>query len=202
VIYFIQYFRYYLQHRPFTLRTDHRSVMWAKTGEEPASMILRWLEVLANYNFETQHRPRKSHANADALSKIDHAEPEDLNMDDDKIDIMAITALVEGVASWDKDIVLREQRRDPDLKQVLKWVHYNKALGHLEKRGLSGEARVYHGWVSELKLNGEDNLLYRVKEPEDEEGSEGVHDRGGCPNGFGYQTYGGSSSDLDHRTTP
>ncbi len=40
-IYFMKYFRYYLQFKRFILRTDHRALTWIKTMEHPTGMIQR-----------------------------------------------------------------------------------------------------------------------------------------------------------------
>ena len=38
--------------------------------KDPEGQTARWLETLASFNFEIQHRPGKRHTNADALSRI------------------------------------------------------------------------------------------------------------------------------------
>ena len=47
VIFFLQYYKYYLSHRPFILHTDNRALTWIRSLESPTGMILRWLEILA-----------------------------------------------------------------------------------------------------------------------------------------------------------
>jgi hypothetical protein len=73
LIYFARQWKYYLMHRKFLWRTDHEGLKYIKTMEPPQGMVGRWLELLANYEFEVQYRPGPKHANADALSRIDHA---------------------------------------------------------------------------------------------------------------------------------
>ena len=41
VIFFLQYYKYYLLHRPFILRTDNRALTWIRSLESPTGMILR-----------------------------------------------------------------------------------------------------------------------------------------------------------------
>ena len=41
--------------------------------EHPTGMVLRWLETLADFNFEVEHREGVKHGNADAMSRIPHA---------------------------------------------------------------------------------------------------------------------------------
>jgi len=92
VIHFIRYFRYYLQYRPFVLRTDHQALKWINTLEAPTGMISRWLQTLCNYQFTVQHRSGKKHANADALSRAPHLlEIEDSEEDDESVHFIAPT---------------------------------------------------------------------------------------------------------------
>ena len=73
VIFFLQYYKYYLLHRPFILRTDNRALTWILSLESPTGMILRWLEILASFDFTVKHRKGTLHGNADSLSRSPHA---------------------------------------------------------------------------------------------------------------------------------
>lgn len=66
---FTSHFRQYLLGRPFTLRTDHSSLRWLTRLREPEGQLARWLEKLAEYDFQVQYRPGKQHLNADTLSR-------------------------------------------------------------------------------------------------------------------------------------
>ena len=73
-IYFIEKLRFYTQLRPFILRVDCSALTWLNNQRQyPKGMILRWLNVLASYNFTVQHRPRRQHANADAMTRVANA---------------------------------------------------------------------------------------------------------------------------------
>ena len=73
MIYFMKYFRYYLQFKRFVLRTDHCALTWIKTMEHPTGMMKRWLETLSTFDFVVLHRQGKHHVNKDALRRVDHA---------------------------------------------------------------------------------------------------------------------------------
>ncbi len=73
ILYFCKLWKYYLQFRKFLLQTDHRALTWIRTMEHPTGMVLRWLETLADFNFEVEHREGIKHGNADAMSRIPHA---------------------------------------------------------------------------------------------------------------------------------
>ena len=51
------------------MRTDHSALQWLRTFNEPVGQVARWLEQIAEYDFEIVHRPGKQHADADAISR-------------------------------------------------------------------------------------------------------------------------------------
>ncbi|XP_037834631.1 uncharacterized protein LOC112450568 [Kryptolebias marmoratus] len=69
VVEFTSHFRQYLLGRHFTIRTDHSSLRWLTRLREPEGQLARWLEKLAEYDFQVVHRPGIKHLNADALSR-------------------------------------------------------------------------------------------------------------------------------------
>ncbi|KRY45558.1 Retrovirus-related Pol polyprotein from transposon, partial [Trichinella britovi] len=64
----LKQFRCFLYGRRFTVRTDHGSLMWLKNFK-PEGQVARWLEQLAEFDFEVIHHPGRKHQNADALSR-------------------------------------------------------------------------------------------------------------------------------------
>ena len=52
------------------VRTDHNALQWLRNFKEPIGPIARWLEILADYDFEIIYQAGKNHANADELSRI------------------------------------------------------------------------------------------------------------------------------------
>ena len=65
----LRHYRCYLLGKKFTVRTDHSALQWLRTFKEPVAQVARWIEQMAEYNFDIVHRPGKQHANADALSR-------------------------------------------------------------------------------------------------------------------------------------
>ena len=93
IIIFLKAFKYYLQLRPFIIRTDHAALTSIKTMESPTGMVQRWLEALSNFQFKIEHRAGTKHSNADALSRVDHAQedPTLTNIgDNDEESIMSV----------------------------------------------------------------------------------------------------------------
>ena len=62
-------FRHHLLGKPFTIRTDHNSLLWLLRFKEPQGQLARWIEELSQYNMTLKHRRGSLHSNADALSR-------------------------------------------------------------------------------------------------------------------------------------
>ena len=69
VITSLQHFRHYLLGNKVILRTDHHSLKWLRTFKRPEGMLARWIETLAEFDFEIEHRAGHLHSNADAISR-------------------------------------------------------------------------------------------------------------------------------------
>ena len=69
VISALQHFRHYLLGTKVILRTDHHSLKWLKTFKRPEGILARWVETLAEFDFEIEHRPGLLHSNSDGLSR-------------------------------------------------------------------------------------------------------------------------------------
>ena len=65
----IHQFHVYLYEHHFTVCTDHAALRWLLNLRHPEGQVARWLQQLQEYDFEIQHRPGKSHSNADTLSR-------------------------------------------------------------------------------------------------------------------------------------
>ena len=72
VVTFVNQFRHYLLGQKFLLRTDHGSIRWLFEFKDPKGQVARWLETLAQYNFDIEHRPGSKHHNADGVSRKDY----------------------------------------------------------------------------------------------------------------------------------
>ena len=62
-------FRSYLRGARFTLRTDHKSLVWLHRFKDTEGMLSRWLHSLQQFQFSIIDRPGKDHGNADGLSR-------------------------------------------------------------------------------------------------------------------------------------
>ena len=62
-------FRSYLCGSKFTLRTDHKSLVWLYRFKDTEGMMARWLHTLHHFQFTIVHRAGSDHGNADGLSR-------------------------------------------------------------------------------------------------------------------------------------
>jgi len=69
VISALQHFRHYLIGNKVILRTDHYSLKWLKTFKIPEGIMARWIETLAEFDIQIEHRPGLVHSNVDGVSR-------------------------------------------------------------------------------------------------------------------------------------
>ena len=122
VIFFLQYYKYYLLHRPFILRTDNRALTWIRSLESPTGMILRWLEILASFDFTVRHRKGTLHGNDDSLSRAPHtALPTPLEEKVLVSDEGAVVAALQAPPGFTLEEMKEHQERDDHLQDVQRW---------------------------------------------------------------------------------
>lgn len=69
VVFAIDKFRPYLEGLPFTVITDHYSLLWLMRMSDPTGKLARWAVKLQQFPFTIEHRPGKLNALPDALSR-------------------------------------------------------------------------------------------------------------------------------------
>ena len=74
VIHALRTWRHYLQGSKFTILTDHHSLKYFMTQPNLSKRQARWLDFLAEFDYEIVHKPGKSNVVADALSRVDTIE--------------------------------------------------------------------------------------------------------------------------------
>ena len=63
-------FRSYLRGAKFTIRTDHKSLVWLHRFIDTEGMMARWLHTLQQFQFSIVHMTGRDHGNADGLSRV------------------------------------------------------------------------------------------------------------------------------------
>ena len=80
IIHALRTWRHYLLGRRFTIVSDHHSLKFLQTQPNLSKRQARWLELLAEFDYEIVHRPGKSNVVADALSRLNKIESEELGI--------------------------------------------------------------------------------------------------------------------------
>lgn len=69
VIWAVEKFRPYVEGSPFTVITDHYSLLWLHNLKDPQGRLARWALRLQPYDFKLVHRKGKEHVVPDLLSR-------------------------------------------------------------------------------------------------------------------------------------
>lgn len=69
VLYAIERLRPYIEMVPFTVITDHYSLVWLQNLKDPTGRLARWAVRLQQYDFTIIHRKGKEHVVPDTLSR-------------------------------------------------------------------------------------------------------------------------------------
>lgn len=175
----IKHFHHYLYGQAFKIRTDHGSLRWMLNFKNLEGQIAPWIETLASYEFEIEHRPGCLHGNADALSRRPCIEnectycakaetkylPEQLTQKCSVVETRNSSPKMSSepdkgqVQTIDFDIG-KMQCEDPDLKNVIKWVQEGTQPNWGDISHLSEACTFY--WVRFEYLEYRDNILYYV----------------------------------------
>ncbi|KRZ92326.1 Retrovirus-related Pol polyprotein from transposon [Trichinella sp. T8] len=149
----LKQFRCFLYGRRFTVRTDHGSLMWLKNFK-PEGQVARWLEQLAEFDFEVIHHPGRKHQNADALSR----EACKQCCQNTSTPCTAVSSIMGNVRSGNPVQYGRAQDKDQDIAQMRKWVA-NKTV---PTRCLSDSSRALQSLLSQKdQMIIKDGILFR-----------------------------------------
>ncbi len=160
-------FEHILRFKPFVLRTDSRCMQFLGSLKEVRGIYARWLNFLQGFDFQVVHRPGAKNQNADALSRMENlgeSSGDEEEMEKDQIeDVYNID--MEEIESGLKTDPLGEQKKDPVLKEVIKWVEAKRKPDKEESKNLGTEYLAYRVVFEKLKIVPELGLVY--EHPED-----------------------------------
>ena len=136
----IKRFQPYLQGQKFTIYTDHNALRWLMSLDDPSGRLARWSLLIQQFDFDIVHRPGVANGNADALSRRPY-------------DTYSLNAL--EAAGFKATQILDFQRRDPSLRDIIKYLEYDQLPRDnvKAKRVLLSE---------DLYFLDDNNLLYHV----------------------------------------
>ena len=80
VIHALRTWRHYLLGRKFIIVSDHHSLKFLQTQPQLSRKQARWLEFLAEFDFDIVYMPGKSNVVADALSRLNNIEVQNLGV--------------------------------------------------------------------------------------------------------------------------
>jgi hypothetical protein len=160
-IIYIRKWKYYLQHRRFILRIDNAAMQWICTLVEPVQgMVQRWLQTLANNEFDVVHRIGCYHSNT--LSRAPHLiKDPTLELDilmGEKIGAMICS--LQSKEAWTLDLVCEGQEQDEELAEVRKWVLDRTKPTNLQQLALTAEGMKLGGLFDSLYLDKDRVLRY------------------------------------------
>ena len=67
---YTRHFQHYFLGRRFKIIRDHRALQWFHNFKDPDALTARWLEKLAAFDYELEHRKGKSIGHADCMSGL------------------------------------------------------------------------------------------------------------------------------------
>ena len=116
------------------VHAHHNSLQWLESFKKPQGEVAWWLDILVQYDFQIQHRPRAKHGNTDALSRLPckqcGLEPhphtsfdKELPIEDGNCDDVSNVAMAAD-NRLDSD-PKKGQKEDSDLQQVISWLLNN-----------------------------------------------------------------------------
>ncbi|KRX53322.1 Gypsy retrotransposon integrase-like protein 1 [Trichinella sp. T9] len=111
-------FRPYFYNQRFLVRTDRSCLRWLRNFKEPEGHVARCLENLAELDFEVEHRARRLHGNADALSHASCTQCGRLV----EGSACALFHAPEYVTEIFGEQLLSAQRADPEIHLLRQWL--------------------------------------------------------------------------------
>jgi hypothetical protein len=160
-VHFVDYWRYYFMHRRFLWRTDHEGLKYIRTMEPPKGMVGRWLGILGNYDFDIEYRPGPKHGNADALSRVEHAQEEGPTREEEEETVCSLAA----DWPWTTDDFRHLQEQDADLRLAIQWVQDKQKPDRYVVQSLSSTAKGYACLYDQLQFNDVGLLCRTEKAP-------------------------------------
>lgn len=178
LVHSLKHFKQYLYGRSFTVRTDHASLRWLLNFKNPEGQIARWIEQLAEYQINIEHRPGRKHTNADGLSRMqckqcgrkeDESDTDFLNTPSVNLNKDDIDGCIRGITSrpsLSMSDIREAQLTDEDLRWMLDRKESNglrPEWGSIARK--SSAVKTY--WAQWNQIEIQEGVLYRRWESDD-----------------------------------
>jgi len=144
VITSLQHFRHYLLGNKVILRTDHHSLKWLRTFKRPEGILARWIETLAEFDFEIEHRAGRLHSNADDKTKLQSAgekSPPTIGLTNAKERISSSLHTIQLRSEFSDDAIAELQAEDSEIGKAYEVMSENLDPSTDEYRALPLESR-------------------------------------------------------------
>ena len=149
ILHFVRLWKFFLWPRKFIIRTDNNALQWIYSMDHPQSMMMRWLETLALYNFKVVHKNGTQHGNADSLSRTTHINTEGAIIAELNATLPIQTDIKENdIIDYDTHL-----SNDPTLREVKNWVLNKSTPPRAELKGKGRELHAYHIIANLLSLH-------------------------------------------------
>ena len=139
---FVKFFRHYLYGKKFHVRTDHGSLRWLMNFKNPEGQVAKWIEFLSAFHMDIEHRPGRSHGNADGVSRIPCRQC-GKNEDNEEDQKLYQVSQNESSANIDVPRLKDAQDKDRDISVIKHWLEKVKDLQNRQFQVKAGLSRAY-----------------------------------------------------------
>lgn len=120
VIFGLQKFQQYLEHRPFKLQTDSSSLNWLLNHPRQVGKIARWISFINSFKFTSEHIRGDINHVPDLLSRMyEGDQPTEVQIQNQKPEDPPMVGVLQKIPEVFKDIA-EHQREDPELLKIIK----------------------------------------------------------------------------------
>ncbi|KAI2646495.1 Transposon Tf2-6 polyprotein [Labeo rohita] len=116
VVWALKKWQHYLEHKPFTVVTDHSALQWVMSSTKTTSRLIRWVLRLQKFDFIIEYRKGKLNVAPDALSRSSPT-----------LSCSLYTSFKEPELPLSDVVLWEEQHKDHEIIKLLQAVAENNA---------------------------------------------------------------------------